>query len=86
MAWNAHSAFSSPNSEFSKGVRSINQPIPLALRSMRIVPWLGLPSALKLVIVASASCPAGRSVILYVMSISVCGKRVDQRLVTLLLS
>ena len=53
---------------------------------MRIVPALGLPKESKPVMVASASCPVGRSVISYVMSMFVWGKRVDHKLVTLLLS
>lgn len=41
----------------------MNQPIPLASASMRIVPPLGRPKESNWVIWASASCPVGRSVI-----------------------
>lgn len=41
----------------------MNQPTPLASWSMRIVPALGTPEESKPVMVASASCPLGRSVI-----------------------
>ena len=51
------------NSELSKGVSSINQPLPLASRSMRIVPALGFAESSKSVMVASASCPLGKSII-----------------------
>ena len=56
------------NSELFNGVSSINQPIPLASWSMRIVPALGVPLSSKPVMVASASCPFGRSVIWKSMS------------------
>ena len=56
------------NSELSSGVSSINQPTPLASWSMRIVPALGVPFSSKPVIVASANCPVGRSVIRKSMS------------------
>ena len=62
----------------------MNQPTPLALRSMRIVPWLGLPSGSNPAIVASASCPAGRSVIWKLISRDVSDlSKSDQILVTL---
>lgn len=51
------------NSLWSRGVGSMNQPTSLALRSMRMVPPLGIPWELYEVIWASASCPVGRSVI-----------------------
>ena len=53
----------------------MNQPTPLALWSIGVVPALGVPLALKLVMVASASCPGGRSVIWKLMSSGVEGLR-----------
>ena len=50
------------NSELFSGVGSMNQLIPFASWSIWIVPALGIPFSLKPVIVASASCPMGRSV------------------------
>ena len=63
MAWNAQSVLVMPYSVLSKGVLSINQPTPLASWSMEIIPALGLPWESKPVIVASASCPVGKSFI-----------------------
>lgn len=75
------------NSELSSGVSSINQPTPLALWSIRIVPALGTPELLKPVIVASASCPVGKSVIWKSMSSWVKGcSKSDQILLALLFS
>jgi hypothetical protein len=72
------------NSELSKGVSSTNQPTPLASESMRIVPALGFPDSLKPVMVASASCPLGKSVIWKSMSSDVCDwSKSDQILVAL---
>ena len=75
------------NSLLSRGVESINQPTPLASWSMRIVPALGTPESSKPVMVASASCPVGRSVIWKSMSSWFEGwSKSDQILVPLLLS
>ena len=41
----------------------MNQPTSLASWSMRIFPVLGFPEESNPVIVASASCPVGKSVI-----------------------
>ncbi|MEO1340419.1 MAG: hypothetical protein AAFV28_04560 [Cyanobacteria bacterium J06635_13] len=51
------------NSELSSGVESMNQPTQLASWSIFIVPALGTPELSNPVMVASASCPVGRSVI-----------------------
>lgn len=40
----------------------MNQPLPLASRSIRMLPPIGRPWESNLVIWASASCPVGRSV------------------------
>ena len=75
------------NSLLSKAVSSMNQPTPLALWSMRIVPALGFPKESKPAIAASANCPAGRSLIWKLMSSCVSGwSKSDQILVALLLS
>ncbi len=49
------------NSLLSCGVGSMYQPMPLASWSMRRVPPLGRPKGSNWVMVASASCPVGRS-------------------------
>lgn len=74
------------NSLLSRGVESINQPLPLASSSMKIVPALGIPEASKLVICASASCPLGRLVIWNVILRGVSGlSKSDQILVAIVL-
>ena len=81
------------NSLLSKGVSSMNQPTspfedkPLASWSIRIVPALGFSEESKPVMVASASCPLGKSAIWKSMSNEVSDwSQFDQILVALLLS
>ncbi len=59
------------NSLESQGVESMNQPLPLASSSMLIVAALGRPFWSYPVMVASASCPVGRLVMLKVKPRSV---------------
>ena len=59
------------NSLLSSGVVSMNQPEPLPLMSRVRVPELGRLLVSYPVMVASASCPVGRSVMLKVMFRSV---------------
>lgn len=63
------------NSVLSKGVESMNQPLPLASPSIRMLPSIRSPWESYFVIWSSASCPVGRSLTIRLMSKGVWGKR-----------